>query len=113
MNIAPVGVECEENLALRYIRAALEERGHRVTQITFNAEADTEMAAECLARSGAGLAGVSMVFTCRAAEFAAQGQRSRELGFRGHLVAGGILPPSMPRRCCATCRRSIRSLSGN
>src|ERR1035437_1195129 len=89
MNIALVGAECEENLALRYIRTALEGRGHSVTQITFNAESDTEAAAECLARSGAGLAGFSMVFTYRAAEFAALGRRSRELGFRGHLVAGG------------------------
>lgn len=89
MNIALVGAECEENLALRYIRAALEERGHGVVQITFNSEADTEAATECLARSGAGLAGFSMVFTYRAAEFAALARRSRELGFRGHLVAGG------------------------
>jgi anaerobic magnesium-protoporphyrin IX monomethyl ester cyclase len=89
MNIALVGAECEENLALRYIRAALEARGHSVTQITFNAEADTEAAAECLARSDAGLAGFSMVFTYRAAEFAALARRCRELGFRGHLVAGG------------------------
>ena len=57
MNIALVGAECEENLALRCIRAALEARGHSVTQITFNAEADTEAAAEGLARSSAGLAG--------------------------------------------------------
>jgi radical SAM superfamily enzyme YgiQ (UPF0313 family) len=89
MKIALVGAECEENLALRYIRSALEARGHCVTQITFNSEAHTEAAAECLARSGAGLAGFSMVFTYRAAEFAALAQRSRELGFRGHLVAGG------------------------
>jgi len=89
MKIALVGAECEENLALRYIRAALEARGHNVTQISFNAEADTETAAECLARSGAGLAGFSMVFTYRAAEFAALARRCRELGFRGHLVAGG------------------------
>jgi hypothetical protein len=78
MNIALVGAECEENLALRYIRTALEKRRHRVTQITFNVEADTAAAAECLARSGAGLAGFSMVFTYRAVEFAALG-----------LVAGG------------------------
>jgi hypothetical protein len=89
MNIALVGAECEENLALRYIRTALEKRRHRVTQITFNGEADTAAAAECLARSGAGLAGFSMVFTYRAVEFAALGRRSHELGFRGHLVAGG------------------------
>ena len=89
MSIALVGAECEENLALRYIRGALEAQGHSVTQITFNAEADTEAAAECLARSGASLTGFSMVFTYRAAEFAALGRRIRELGFRGHLVAGG------------------------
>lgn len=89
MNIALVGTECGENLALRYIRAVVEAWGHSVTRITFNAEADTEMAAECLARSGAGLAGFSMVFTYRAAEVAALARRSRELGFRGHLVAGG------------------------
>ena len=89
MNIALVGAECEENLALRYIRAALEARGYSVTQITFNAESDTEAAAEWLARSGAGLAGFSVLFTYRAAEFAALGRRSRELGFRGHRVVDG------------------------
>ena len=36
------GAEREENLALRYIRAALGARGYSVTQITFNAEADAE-----------------------------------------------------------------------
>jgi radical SAM superfamily enzyme YgiQ (UPF0313 family) len=89
MKIALVGAGCEENLALRYICAALEGRGHSVTQITFNADADTEAAAECLARSGAGLAGFSMVFTYRAAELAALGRRGRELGFGGYLVGGG------------------------
>ena len=89
MGIALVGAECEENLALRYIRAAIEERGHGVTQITFKAEADTESVAEGLARSGAGLAGFSIPFTYRAAEFTALGKRSRELGFRGRLVVGG------------------------
>ncbi len=89
MNIALVGTEYEENLALRHIHAALEGRGHSVSQITFNAEADTEAAAECLARSGAGLAAFSMVFTYRAAEFAALARSSRELVFRGHLVAEG------------------------
>jgi hypothetical protein len=74
MKIALVGAECEENLALRYIRAALEEGGHGVTQITFNAEADTEMAAECLARSGAGLAG----FVPYWAELHSEGAKARK-----------------------------------
>ena len=46
MKIALVGAECEENLALRYIRAALETKGHNVAQITFNTEAETESAAK-------------------------------------------------------------------
>jgi radical SAM superfamily enzyme YgiQ (UPF0313 family) len=89
MKIALLGAECEENLTLRYIRAALEVHGHTITQITFNAEGELEVAARQLADSGVALAGFSMVFTYRAAEFAAVARRSRELGFQGHLVAGG------------------------
>jgi anaerobic magnesium-protoporphyrin IX monomethyl ester cyclase len=89
MNVALVGAECEENLAVRYIRAALEAKGHLVRQIVFNAEAELERAATELAQSGAALAGFSMVFTYRASEFAALAKRARELGYAGHLVAGG------------------------
>jgi radical SAM superfamily enzyme YgiQ (UPF0313 family) len=89
MHIALIGAECEENLALRYIRAILERAGHTVTQIAFNSAADTETAARALAATAAPLAGVSMVFTYRAREFAALAQRARTLGYRGHLVAGG------------------------
>lgn len=89
MKTALVGAECEENLASRYIQAALEAKGHEVIQVEFNSPADTESAAQRLADSGASLAGISMVFTYRAREFAALASRSRELGYRGHLVAGG------------------------
>src|SRR5271166_5374719 len=89
MKTALVGAECEENLALRYIQAALEARGHEVIQVEFNTPADIESAARRLADSGAALAGMSMVFTYRTREFAALAARSRELGYRGHLVAGG------------------------
>ncbi len=89
MHIALVGAEMEENLAVRYIRGALEQAGHAVTQVVFNAAEETERAALELADSGAELAGFSMVFTYRAREFAALATRARELGFRGHTVAGG------------------------
>lgn len=89
MKIALVGAECEENLALRYIRATLEKSGHLVSLIAFNAAGDWEEAARTLVASEAGLAGFSMVFTYRAAEFARLARRSRELGFRGLMVAGG------------------------
>lgn len=89
MRIALVGAELEENLAVRYIRAALEAEGHVVEQITFNDIEQLEDAAHRLAASGAALAGFSMVFTYRAREFATLARRARVLGFNGHLVAGG------------------------
>lgn len=89
MRIALVGAEYEENLAIRYLWAALEKAGHEVCLIVFNGGQDLEPAASELASSGAELAGLSMVFTLRAAEFALLASRARELGFSGHMVAGG------------------------
>jgi anaerobic magnesium-protoporphyrin IX monomethyl ester cyclase len=89
MHVALVGAEFEENLAVRYLWGALEAAGHRVTQVVFNRSADLERAARAIADSGAELAGLSMVFTARGREFAELARRARELGFGGHLVAGG------------------------
>jgi len=89
MRMALVGAEFEENLAIRYLWGALEQAGHEVRQVVFNGRADLERAARELADSGAALAGFSMVFTYRAREFADLARRCRELGFGGHLVAGG------------------------
>jgi len=89
MHVALVAAELEENLAVRYIRGALEASGHTVTQLVFNEREDVETVAHQLATCGAELAGLSMVFTARAREFADLAIRARELGFSGHLVAGG------------------------
>lgn len=89
MEIALIGAELEENLAVRYLRGALEAAGHRVRQIVFNGPDELERAARDLAASRARLAGLSMVFTYRAREFARLATRARELGYPGHLVAGG------------------------
>ena len=88
-DVALVGAECEENLALRYIQGSLQAAGHRTLLIPFNGPRDLEAAAEMLHTSGAPLAGFSMVFTYRAREFAALARRVRELGWPGRLVAGG------------------------
>ncbi len=89
MRIALVGAEFEENLAVRYLRGALEAAGHEVIQIVFNDPQDTEWAAQAVAAVDAELVGFSMVFTARAREFAAVATRARALGCRAHLVAGG------------------------
>ncbi len=89
MHVALVAAEFEENLSIRYLWSALESEGHRVSFIRFNGPEELESAAQALAGSGAGLAGVSMVFTSRAWEFTRMIARARELGFRGFLIAGG------------------------
>ena len=89
MHVVLVGAEFEENLAVRYLRGALEAAGHRVTQVVFNTAGDTERAAREIAASGAPLAGLSMVFTYRAREFVRLATRARELGYAGHVIAGG------------------------
>ena len=45
MHVVLVGAEFEENLAVRYLRGALEHAGHRVTTVVFNEPADSERAA--------------------------------------------------------------------
>jgi hypothetical protein len=89
MLVALVGAELEENLAVRCLWGALEAAGHEVLPIVFNAQTELATAARRLASSGAPLAGLSMVFTYRAREFARLAECARALGFRGHLVAGG------------------------
>ncbi len=88
-DVVLLGAECEENLALRYIRGELELQGITVTQIDFNSEDQLEQAAAELAASNAPLTGFSMVFTYRAGEFARLANRARELGYTGHITAGG------------------------
>ena len=89
MHVVLVGAEFEENLAVRYLRGALEHEGHRVTTVVFNGADEVEEAARQIVASGAPLVGFSMVFTYRAREFARLAVRVRELGFPGHLIAGG------------------------
>ncbi len=89
MHVALVGAEFEENLAIRYLWGALERAGHQVSQIVFNEASELEHAAAELAASGAELVGMSMVFTVRARQFAALAARARELGYQGHILAGG------------------------
>ena len=89
MHVALVGAELEENLAVRYLRAALEAEGHTVTQIDFDRPSDTERAAAQIVASKACFTGLSMVFTRRADEFARLATRAKELGYPGLIVAGG------------------------
>ena len=89
MNVALIGAELEENLALRYMASSLEAKGHTVSIVPFNSAQDTEAAVRQTLASESQIAGLSMVFTSRGREFCRLAARLREAGFRGHLIAGG------------------------
>jgi len=89
MRIALVGPELEENLALRYLHAALVNAGHEVLIFDFNSSAATEALAGRILSYAPHLVGLSMVFTGRAREFAALAETLRRFGYPGHVTAGG------------------------
>lgn len=88
-HVALIGAETEENLALRYIESSLASSGHSTVIIPFNSRHDIERCAKTIAGSGAGIAGLSMVFTARAREFADLAAAARSAGYTGHITAGG------------------------
>ncbi|HMD98190.1 MAG TPA: radical SAM protein [Terriglobia bacterium] len=89
MNVALIGAEMEENLALRYIASSLEDRGHNIAIVPFDSEQDTESAVRQTLTFEPQVVGLSMVFTARGHEFCRLAKRIREAGFRGHVIAGG------------------------
>ena len=89
MNVALIGAELEENLALRYIASSLEACGHNVDIVPFNSEQDTESAVRQTLAFEPQIVGLSMIFTARGREFCRLAKRIREAGFRGHVIAGG------------------------
>lgn len=89
MDVALIGAELEENLAIRYIASSLEACGHNVDIVPFNSEQDTESAVRQTLAFEPQIVGLSMIFTSRGREFCQLATRIREAGFRGHLIAGG------------------------
>lgn len=87
--IALVGAELEENLALRYMAAALENKGHIVHIIEFNDKGNMQKAADQAVAINPDILGLSMIFTARAQEFCACARQIRQMGYKGHVIAGG------------------------
>lgn len=89
MNVALIGAELEENLAIRYIASSMEACGHDVDIVPFNSEEDMESAVRQTIAFHPQIVGLSMVFTARGREFCHLARLLREAGFRGHIIAGG------------------------
>ena len=89
MRVALVGAELEENLALRYVHAAVTEAGHEARIYDFHAAEQQNSVAEQVVAFGPEAVGLSMMFTARSREFVAFAARLRELDYAGHITAGG------------------------
>jgi anaerobic magnesium-protoporphyrin IX monomethyl ester cyclase len=89
MKIALVGPELEENLALRHLHAAALQAGHEALIFNFVSPDDTPAIAEHILAYKPDLVGLSMVFTGRAREFAQLAEQLKQLGYSGHITAGG------------------------
>jgi anaerobic magnesium-protoporphyrin IX monomethyl ester cyclase len=89
MHVALIGAELEENLGLRYMASALEQKGHTATIVPFNEEAEIPNVVSQVIKLAPDIAGLSMVFTGRAKEFCRLAGALRTAGYTGHLTAGG------------------------
>ncbi|MDD4890099.1 MAG: radical SAM protein, partial [Phycisphaerae bacterium] len=89
MRVALVGAELEENLALRYLHAAVVAAGHEAEIFGFHAEDQIESLTRQIIDWRADVVGLSVVFTARAREFIALANRLRAAGWAGHVTAGG------------------------
>jgi radical SAM superfamily enzyme YgiQ (UPF0313 family) len=92
MHVLLIGAELEENLALRYLAACLEAKGHRASFATFDRVSDTPGVLEAVRRDPPDLVGMSMTFQFRAKEFGALAASLRDAGYAGHITVGGHFP---------------------
>ena len=88
--VALIGPELEENLALRYLHAALSKAGHESKIFDFHARGQIDSLAAAIQSFGPELVGLSMVFTARAREYIDLAETLKfRLGYTGHITAGG------------------------
>ncbi|HSQ63756.1 MAG TPA: cobalamin-dependent protein, partial [Polyangiaceae bacterium] len=99
MRVLLVGAELEENLALRYLAAALEQAGHRAFFAKFDGPDDVGGVLEAVADARPEIVGMSMTFQFRAKEFGSLASAMRHDGYRGHVTGGGHFPTFAFREC--------------
>ncbi|NQT39166.1 MAG: B12-binding domain-containing radical SAM protein [Planctomycetes bacterium] len=103
MRIALVGPELEENLALRYLDAALVEAGHEVRIFDFHAAEQIPTLAVEIADDAPDVIGLSMVFTARAREFADLARQVRQADSTAHITCGGHFAAFNARQLLEDC----------
>lgn len=92
MRVLLIGAEVEENLAIRYLAAAVERGGHEAGIAAFSNHDDRESVLAAVRTLRPEVIGLSMTFQRRAHEFGELAVALRSGGFSGHLVVGGHFP---------------------
>jgi radical SAM superfamily enzyme YgiQ (UPF0313 family) len=92
MHVLLVGAELEENLALRYLAAALDRAGHTSELVTFDGPQHEDAVVAAVVRAKPGLVGMSSTFQFRAKQFGELAGAVRATGFSGHITVGGHFP---------------------
>jgi radical SAM superfamily enzyme YgiQ (UPF0313 family) len=88
-DVVLVGIETEENLAIRYLAAACECAGLRTTLVTAREHGELEHLVANIVAQRPRVVGLAMTFQCYARSFLRLAARLRAKGFDGHLTAGG------------------------
>lgn len=89
--VALVGPELEENLALRYLAAALERAGYQAEIFAFDRRTDLPLVIDAIMErpDPPVLVGVSLAFQWRAIEMMSLVLGLRDRGYAGHVTVGG------------------------
>jgi radical SAM superfamily enzyme YgiQ (UPF0313 family) len=88
--VALVGPEIEENLALRYLAASLEQSGVRAEILPFHDDAHfASILARVLVEDQPVVVGLSLAFQWRALDMLSVAMALRDGGYRGHITCGG------------------------
>lgn len=92
MQIALVGTDQQENLALQYLAGAVEKDGHLAILVRFNGQRDTDQAASNILRIDPEVVGLGISFQYAIDDYLALARRLRRLGYSGHITCGGHVP---------------------
>ena len=87
-----VGAELEENLAIRYLAATLEQAGHSAELCSFSEQGHQSGVLAAARQSRPALIGMSIAFQSRARQFGSLAQALREDDYQGHITCGGHFP---------------------
>ena len=87
--VALVGTEHGENLSLRYLAAAVRQRGLTPLIVSLNDSQEHERSLQAVLDSKAILCGISLAFQLRAAELLGFASELRARGYGGHICVGG------------------------